>query len=105
MKKCSKCKIQKELACFCKCSSRKDGLSSECRECVSTRWHNNREKYVKRQKEYGIENRKSILAKKRAYTAAHRQEKAEYDKIYRKKNAAKIANYKKCWQTKNLKPM
>lgn len=33
MKKCSKCKIEKGLDMFGKCSANKDGLRSDCKEC------------------------------------------------------------------------
>ena len=33
MKKCSKCKQDKDLSMFGKCSANKDGLRSDCKEC------------------------------------------------------------------------
>jgi hypothetical protein len=41
VKKCSKCKETKSVSCFTKCSSKKDGLNSWCKDCISEKHYKN----------------------------------------------------------------
>lgn len=62
-KKCSKCKANKELGAFNKRNSRKSGLDSWCRECVSshskTTYLSNEEKRIKN-KDRALQRKYSI---------------------------------------------
>lgn len=83
-KKCSKCKVEKEVCEFRKSSKMKSGYQSECKLCAKLRYHLNRE-----------EN----LLKKKIYTLKNKEKKSEYDKKYRLINKDKkneyIRNYRK----------
>ena len=58
MKKCSKCKKEKEDKDFCKDSKTLSGLYSSCKECVSFRY-GDREK-IKKEKEERVKRNKEI---------------------------------------------
>jgi len=47
MKKCFKCKLEKEESDFSKDTTRKDGLNSKCKSCQSEYY----KKYLKKNKE------------------------------------------------------
>jgi hypothetical protein len=71
MKKCSKCKIEKEYSAFNKNKSRKDGFQSSCKKCHSKMMQDYKIKGLKKQSD-----RKVNL--KRRYGIAQ----SEYDKMY-----------------------
>lgn len=102
MKVCSKCGIEKELDEFNRCSAKKDGLHSYCRECnksacseycrsrpitentklrqreASKRYRNNHKVEVsKYNHEYKKSNRESISTYNRRYAAANPRDKVE----------------------------
>jgi hypothetical protein len=110
MKKCYKCKIEKELNNFYKDNSRKDCLCNSCKDCQRERqrksYHTNtpeKQRYRKEYyKKYIIENREHIkelhkiywskqenIEKRRKYQRERRHLRKEYDLEYirnRKKN-------------------
>lgn len=48
MKLCSECKENKDLICFYKDNSKKDGLSSQCKDCMKSSVNKtNRNNYMK----------------------------------------------------------
>lgn len=64
-KQCSKCLIEKNLNCFNRQLSRKDGYQSWCKDCVS---HNNKERYILKKNEPGYmiqQTQKSLSIKKK----------------------------------------
>jgi 5-methylcytosine-specific restriction endonuclease McrA len=69
MKLCKKCNETKELSCFSKDKTRKDGLQPYCKECTS-----------KYKKKHRTENAKKI---------------SEYQKEYREKNKQSLSKYHK----------
>jgi hypothetical protein len=81
---CSKCKIDKEICEFRKCSKMKCGFQSECKMCAKISYNLNREKN---------------LLNKKIYTEKNKDKKSEYDKHYRLKNRLKkneyIRNYRR----------
>jgi hypothetical protein len=101
MKKCTKCLLDKELSCFCKCKNNKDGFDRWCRDCKKDYHTKNKDKINKQRRKYELINRDKILAKKRDYTAKTKDQKRVYDIEYRKNNKSKIAKYKKDWAIKN----
>jgi hypothetical protein len=58
MKKCSKCKVEKEKFNFFKDKNKKDGLESSCKECKKNNF--NFEKQNKYNKEYYLKNKEKI---------------------------------------------
>lgn len=70
MKKCTKCKIEKELYEFHKCKLRKDGYQFHCKKCISIYTKFNYQK-----------NKTKILKKHKKW----RENNVDYHKIYGKK--------------------
>jgi hypothetical protein len=80
MKKCSKCKIEKDLTEFSKDRTRKDGLRCQCKSCVKEYY----KEYNKENKEYEKERWKKYY-----------KENKEKIKKYREANKEKINKYHK----------
>ena len=83
MKKCSGCKIEKDLNNFTKNSSRKDGLNHNCKECFKKYYEVNKNKIIE------------------SATKSYNQNK-EYRKIYLKeygKNWRKNNKDKNCYKS------
>ena len=74
MKRCSICKVEKELNEFNKDKSRKDGLMYKCKLC---------------EKQYYLLNREKI----KQYYQLNREEKNQYQKEYNHMNREKINQY------------
>ena len=68
MKKCNKCKENKELLKFDKDKNKKDGLQSQCKLCLNKWRKDNKEKVNKNQKKYRENNKiKESKRKKKWY--------------------------------------
>ena len=71
-KKCSKCKLVKNLSTFYKNASRKDGLTHACKECT---YSLNKSAYIKNNKEYSklyyLKNKEKCLASMKAWREAN----------------------------------
>jgi len=65
MKKCTRCKVEKELSEFNKIKKSKDGLHNYCRACcnnISREWHeNNKKKANERRKEWNKNNKERVM--------------------------------------------
>jgi len=65
MKICNSCKIKKELIEFNKHQKMKDGYKNQCKICLNNyekiRYENNKDKILKYQKEYYLENKSNII--------------------------------------------
>jgi hypothetical protein len=85
MKKCSKCKIEKELTEFSKDRRSKDGLQNKCKFC-NKEYH---KKYYQANKEYRKKYYKENKEKIKKYYQANK----EYRKKYYKENKEKIKKY------------
>lgn len=72
---CSKCKTEKDVSCFGKDSSRKDGLYSSCRDCVGE----------KSKKRYLL-HRDEDKARNKAWREANKERVQEYSKQYRQEH-------------------
>jgi len=92
MKTCTKCKVEKELICFGKHKSQKDGLNYICKDCVNNIYIENKIKIDERNKTYYLKNKNKV---------------SEKNKIYRESNKTKIKIYyqenKKILSEKNKK--
>ncbi|MEE9351687.1 MAG: hypothetical protein V3U78_05460 [Thiotrichaceae bacterium] len=85
MKKCSKCKIPKDLSQFYKKKDTKDGHAVKCKSCAA--------EYGKM---YRKENRETLLLKKKQYYSQPHVKvaKRENEKEWRKTNSGKLSDTK-----------
>lgn len=90
MKKCTKCRLYKELENFYNNRRSKDGLFHRCKDCIS---------------EYKKENKEEINQKQRARSVEYRKNNVEQirqgQKEYHEKNKAKINKRKKEYRKNN----
>tara|TARA_R110001599_G_C12150228_1_gene651387 strand:+ start:426 stop:1172 length:747 start_codon:yes stop_codon:yes gene_type:complete len=120
MKKCTKCKIEKELNEFQKDKQKKDGLSSSCSVCSRQKskiyYDNNKEKEKKRKKIYHQNNKEKVtlrvkkwyennkeeyLSKQKIYYLNNKEKEKKRKKIYYQNNKAEIDLKKKIYQKNN----
>lgn len=105
MKKCVKCKNEKQLSDFSKLSCNKDGYHSLCKICINQRnkkyRDNNLEKMKKARKKYYDNNIDRLRKQKRESAKKFVDKKADYDVAYRLNNVEKIRQYKKNWAQKH----
>ena len=93
MKKCSTCKIEKELIEFVKDNTKKDGLRSQCKSCTKL-WRENNKEYHKEWKNNNKEYYKEWNNNNKEYYKKNNKEyHKEYNKEWRKNNKEKIKKY------------
>src|ERR1700675_1665825 len=94
MKKCSRCKQQKEKELFTKNKNSKDGFWCYCKECVSKIWKEERkknpEKYREKAKKYREENPEKFKASCKKTYEKHKERKRIEQREYYWKNHEKI---------------
>ncbi|MEK6878959.1 MAG: hypothetical protein AABY22_05090 [Nanoarchaeota archaeon] len=83
MKKCSRCKIEKQLFEFHKNKAAKDGLQFHCKDCQK-----------KCRKPYGILHKKELNQYSIRYRQQHKEYFKQYDKQYRKTAKGRFNEYK-----------
>ena len=119
MKSCSKCKLDKELTLFYKCSSSKDGHRSNCITCCKQwkidnkekisdyllsnkerisrnrieRYHLNKDFFALKASNYYRENKEKIKIKSNLYYENNKEVKLEYQKEYQIKNKDRRNTY------------
>tara|TARA_R110000803_G_scaffold21155_1_gene53533 strand:- start:11 stop:700 length:690 start_codon:yes stop_codon:yes gene_type:complete len=86
MKKCSKCKVEKELTDFNKDKQKKDGLKGDCKSC---------------KKEYDKEHRKANKEQIKEYNKKRYHANKEYHKEYYVANKERIKEYCKEYSKKH----
>jgi len=92
---CSTCKIIHHKDNFYKNKSRKNGLSSECKDCVKSYQLSNKDRISAYQKNYENDN-KDIISERRKNERLNDPEKFRKRSLqYRANNIISIANYKK----------
>jgi hypothetical protein len=79
MKRCARCKLEKDESGFNKCKQKKDGLSVYCRICKSLE-----------AKKYNIENREKCAENLRKWREKNPEKSKEYSKKDREINKEKI---------------
>ena len=79
IKICTKCKIEKNINEFNKCSRNRDGRDYVCADCKA-----------EGKREYYTENVERERKKRRDYGIKHKIERAEYGKQYKEKNRKRI---------------
>lgn len=120
MKKCYKCKEEKQLQEFSKDKSKKDGLNSACKVCskvmVQSYHKQNREKVKSSRKIYNEKNRdknreywesyytlnkEALLGKASKWYQENKEDYLEYRKVYNLENKDKIQEYEKSYYQAN----
>lgn len=95
MKTCSKCKLELSIDSFNRDKTKKDGLTSSCKECkrkVDNNYcKNNKDKIKEYKKNYCIINKDKIIE----YRDSRKEAKREYDFNY-KKRRKEIREERKC---------
>ena len=91
MKKCTKCKIEKELTEFNKKKEAKDGLIGYCKSCLKEYSKKHYQANKERIKEYQKANKERI----KEYSKEYKKNNKEKTKEYRKANKEHIKEYKK----------
>lgn len=98
MKRCKKCKEEKEFSQYYRHCASKDGLRSSCKLCLSVQKkkyrENNREKVLATDRKYRENNREKhkekIVAYQNNYRQTNKEELAAYQRDYREKNKEKV---------------
>jgi hypothetical protein len=112
MKRCIKCKVEKEFIEFHKNKKAKDGVNSCCKSCKKEYYKANKERY----QEYNKANKEKIKEQKKEYYQDNKERYQEYSKEYYQKyyqynqekskeyykaNKERIKEYKKQYQQAN----
>ena len=90
VKYCSRCKNHKDLCCFGKNKSQKDGMQAHCKQCRKDKWHE--DKMTNPQKHY--------LAGKK-WRENNKEKKAEADNRWIQNNRKRSNEIKKRWKAHN----
>jgi hypothetical protein len=85
IKKCSTCKVSKNLLDFNKNKSQKDGYENLCRLCKKNYYDLNKNSILKNKKEYHINNKEKISIIKKEYCKNNRDKINSYYRVYSKK--------------------
>jgi hypothetical protein len=105
MKKCSSCKVEKELSEFYRKSSSKDGLNCFCKTCDLLKRkqyrESNSELEKERKRDYYHQNAEKIKNKVKLYYANNSEKVKEYQKVYNEMNAQKVSERHKEYYDKN----
>ena len=97
MKKCSQCKVDKELSEFQKDSSSKNGVRANCKACAKIKRYANKANiaaYYQKNKEY-------ILARNRQNYQDNREARLAYRDEYYKKNKVAVIKTNIRWRKNN----
>lgn len=86
MKKCNSCKETKELIEFSKNKSQKDGYNYICKSCAMIKYHQNKEKWKPKSRQYKKDNKEKY---------------AEYSRKWRKKNPERAKEVFNKWAKEN----
>lgn len=105
MKVCTKCNIEKTKDGFRKHKGKKDGLSSQCKSCVSRNDReyrdNNQEKIAAGKQQYTANNQVKITTYQQQYTANNQEKIATYNRQYYANNQEKIVDCSRQYRVNN----
>lgn len=98
MKKCSKCKTDKELSCFGKDKHRPDGLTGACLECRRAgdkkHYHKNKEKRIANTRKWYLLHQEEQQKKGRERNKARKHILYPQNTVYRKERKNKDPNFR-----------
>jgi hypothetical protein len=84
MKKCPKCGQLKDLKCFSRDKSRKDGLYCYCKTCHKHIQDADRKRIKERKRQHYLKHRKEKIKSQQAYCEEHKEKIATYNRAYQK---------------------
>lgn len=94
---CTKCNQEKEPTEFNKNKQGKDGLSSQCKICLSEinkqHYKENKAHYTEVRKRYYKENKEQFTERGKQYYQDNAEHRAEYSKQYHQDNAERVKQY------------
>src|SRR5574343_1025695 len=93
MKRCSKCKEEKEISNFYKSKRYKDGLYTSCKDCGKLYYNSNIDIIKIKSKEYRRLNDEKAKVYRIKYNKEHKEEKKISRKERRENNKDKIKEY------------
>jgi hypothetical protein len=102
MKKCTKCKVEKELHEFSKSIKKYDGLRPHCKKCMNQYYLDNKVKILDKQKVYYIDNKSKISEQNKIYRKLNRDYLLDSKKEYYNKNRNKISYKNKIYRENNI---
>ena len=100
-KRCPKCGETKNIDCFNKCSSTKDGHKCHCRECQKAAYREYKQTHPDVGRKWRQDNAEKLTAYFHQYHKANAEKKAAYDRDYYAANKSKIAQQKKIYRQEN----
>jgi 5-methylcytosine-specific restriction endonuclease McrA len=100
-KTCTKCGQTKNFTEFYKCKSKKDGLSSHCKECRRIWRLQDSENQKIRAKNYYEKNKQKVLENNKKWVAENPEKIAVIKKRYRDNNKEKVFIGNKRWEQAN----
>jgi hypothetical protein len=106
MRKCTKCKITKEMKLFSRDASRTNGFSYTCKDCASLYKIKNKVKLTEYMhfyyKEYALKYKEEIAKYTKKYAQENKEKIKQYQDKYKIENKDKIQKYYKVYN-KNYK--
>ena len=100
-KVCCKCKAEQSVDCFGKHKSRKDGLQSYCKNCMTNYNKNNAKRIADGAKQWRKNNAQQIAINKKIWSNANPEKMKAAQKTYRQTHAGKMSAYNKMWRANN----
>lgn len=101
-KKCSKCKITKDINNFNLCKKNKDGYKYRCKQCSKEYRENNKKQIKESKKQYYENNKEQIINKQKHYRQDNLKYVREKDKQKYKNNKEQISKRRKEYRQNNL---
>jgi hypothetical protein len=102
---CTKCKVEKAITEYQKNPSKKEGIRSQCKECVSVRrklyYQNKKESIIEITRQYYEANKIKCLNRNKEWREKNRETILQKKKEWREKNSEKIKLSRKIWYLNN----
>ena len=105
MKKCNKCSEIKDLSCFNKKTSSRDGLAGQCRACCRKYYTENRQKILKKCQENYILKRELLIQKSRDFRKNNKEIVKKTNKQYYDNNKSSIVESTRAYFKENREKM
>ena len=99
MKRCSKCKTERDKKQFNKCKGNSDGLQKVCKICQKE-WRDNNKEYIKKYNtEYYIKNEEKLKEYDKKYNIENKDKRKKYHDEYRIINSSELKERKRKYNT------